>query len=114
MTNLYLSIALFALGAIVGMYLLSMVLQKRTTPKFVVFVHGVFVVVALVLLIAYSSSNPGFFEAIVLFVLAALGGVVLLIRDLSGKPLPKWLAVTHGLIAVTGFIFVLVNAFGGQ
>jgi hypothetical protein len=111
MNTLYLIIALFALGALIGMYLLALVLQKKETPKFVAFIHGVFVAAALVLLIIYNSSHPGLIESIVLFVMAALGGVVLIFRDLTGKPIPKWLAVAHGLIAVTGFIFLLMFAF---
>jgi hypothetical protein len=112
MNTLYLIIGLFALGALIGMYLLSLVLQKKETPKVVAFIHGAFVATALVLLIYYTTQNgPGPTEAIVLFIVAALGGATLIIRDLMGKSLPKWLAVGHGLVAVTGFIFLLVYAF---
>jgi len=111
MNTLYLIIALFALGAIIGMYLLALILQKKETPKFVSFIHGAFVATALILLIVYNSNHPGLIESVVLFVVAALGGFVLITRDLTGKPLPKWLALGHGLIAVVGFIFLLVDAF---
>jgi hypothetical protein len=111
METLYLVIGLFALGAILGMYVLPVVLQKKETPKFVAFIHGAFVAAALILLIIYNSNHPGLIESIVLFVVAALGGLVLIIRDLTGKPLPKWLAVGHGLIAVAGFVFLLAYAF---
>jgi hypothetical protein len=91
---------------------LALVLQKKETPKFVALIHGGFVAAALLLLIYYSTQHgPGPIEAIVLFVVAALGGATLIIRDLMGKSLPKWLALGHGLIAVTGFIFLLVYAF---
>lgn len=112
MNSLYVIIGLFALGALIGMYLLSFVLQSKSTPKAVAFIHGAFVGLALILLISYSLKHgPGLTESIVLFVMAALGGAVMIIRDLSGKGIPKWLAVGHGLIAVTGFIFLLVYAF---
>ncbi|MFL5752790.1 MAG: hypothetical protein ACJ76F_05240 [Bacteroidia bacterium] len=112
MNTLYLIIGLFALGAIIGMYLLALVLQKKETPKFVAFIHGAFVATALILLVVYNNQHgPGLMESIVLFVVAALGGLVLIVRDLTGKPLPKWLAVGHGLIAVAGFIFLLFFAF---
>jgi branched-subunit amino acid transport protein AzlD len=113
MNTLYLIIALFALGALIGMYLLALVLQKKETPKFVAFIHGAFVASALVLLIVYNFNHPGFIEAIVLFVVAAVGGLTLIIRDLTGKSLPRWLAIGHGLIAVGGFIFLLACAFTG-
>jgi hypothetical protein len=113
MNTLYLIIGLFALGALIGMYLLALVLQKKETPKFVAIIHGAFVAAALVLLIDYAThEGPKPIESIVLFIVAALGGLTLFIRDMSGKTLPKWLAIGHGLIAVTGFIFLLVFAFG--
>lgn len=112
MTLLYTIIALFALGAIIGMYLLALVLQKKETPKFVAFIHGLFVVAALLLLFYYNSERgPGLMESIILFVVAAVGGLVLIIRDLSGKSIPRWLAIAHGLIAVAGFVFLLAFAF---
>jgi hypothetical protein len=112
MNTLYLVIGLFALGALIGMYLLSLILQKKETPKAVAFIHGIFVAAALVLLIIYNAEHgPGLMESIVLFVVAAVGGVVLIMRDLTGKPLPKWLAIGHGLVAVAGFVFLLVYAF---
>lgn len=53
MNTLYAIIGLFALGAIVGMYLLAMVLQSKETPKAVALIHGTFVGVGLILLILY-------------------------------------------------------------
>ena len=112
MNQLYLVIGLFGLGALLGMYLLSLVLQKKETHKSIAMLHGIFVAVALVLLIAYACrQGPGLMEAIVLFIMAALGGIVLIFRDLTGRSLPRWLAVTHGLLAVAGFIFLLLYAF---
>jgi hypothetical protein len=57
------------------------------------------------------GNSPGPVESAVLFVIAALGGFIMLARDLGNKPIPKWLAVGHGLLAVTGFILLLVFAF---
>lgn len=113
MNTLYTIIALFSLGAIVGLYLLVLVLQKKETPKFVSFIHGAFVASALVMLITYSlKTTPGPIEAVVLFVMAALGGVVLIYKDVTKQPMPRWLAIGHGLVAVLGFVFLLVYTFG--
>src|SRR5690349_4279380 len=113
MDSLLLIIGLFSLGALIGMYLLALVFQKKETPKFVAFIHGGFVALALVLLIIYKVNHgPGLTESIVLFIVAALGGVTLIIRDLTGRSLPRWLAAGHGLIAVAGFVFLLIYAFG--
>lgn len=111
--DIYTIIALFGIGAIIGMYLLALVLQNKETPKVVAFVHGGFVAVALVLLIVYLVKNSnGPVESAVLFVIAALGGTVLIYRDMTGKKIPKWLAVAHGLVAVSGFVILLFFAFG--
>lgn len=43
--------------------------------------------------------------AIILFAIAAVGGVVLALIRLSGKPLPPmWLALVHGAVAAAGLV----------
>jgi len=109
---LFVSIAFFSLAAVLGMLLLSYVLRGKETPKGVVFTHGPLAVIGLILLVIYSLDNPpGAMESIILFVIAALGGLILVTRDLLRKTIPKWLAVVHGLVAVTGFVFLLIYAF---
>jgi hypothetical protein len=111
---IYTAIALFALAAILGILLLSYVLREKNTPKGIVFTHGPLAAAGLILLIVYALGNsPGPIESIVLFIIAALGGGILVYHDIMGKQIPKWLAVGHGLIAVTGFVFLLMFAFGG-
>lgn len=112
---LYTIIALFALAAILGLILISYVLKGKETPKGVMIVHGLFAAVALVLLLSYVfGDKPGPVESAVLFVIAALGGFIMMARDVTGKSIPKWLAVVHGLLAVTGFVLLLVFAFNGH
>lgn len=112
---LYTIIALFALAAIMGMALLSYVLRDKETPKGIMIVHGLFAATGLVLLLSYVfGDKPGPVESAVLFVVAALGGFIMAARDLTGKKIPKWLAVAHGLIAVSGFVFLLLFTFGKQ
>lgn len=105
-------IAIFALADIIGMILLSYVLQTKETPKVLMVMHGLLAATALVLLIKYTfESYPKPLESAILFVIAALGGIILAIRDLAKQPVPKWLAVTHGLVAIAGFVFLLAFAF---
>lgn len=105
---LYTTIAIFAIAAIMGMVLLSHVLKSKPTPKGVMIVHGLFAATGLVLLISYVfGDQPGPMESLVLFVIAALGGFIMVARDLTGKTIPKWLAVAHGLLAVRGFIALI-------
>jgi hypothetical protein len=112
MNMLFLVIGLFALGAIIGLYLLTLVLGSKETPKGVALIHGVFVAAALIMLISFSFRNPpGLWDCVILFAIAATGGAYVFYRDMTGKEIPKWLAVVHGLIAVTGFVILLVHTF---
>lgn len=112
MKSVYVAVGFFALAAIIGMYLLTFILRGKETPKAVAFTHGIMAAVGLVLLLVYwLRKDPAMWDSVVLFAVAAVGGLYLIMRDLTAKPIPKWLAVAHGLIAVTGFVFLLVHAF---
>lgn len=103
------AIIFFLIAAIMGAILLSYVLRNKNTPKALAFTHGTFAAIGIVLLIVCAVicvSKP--VVSLTLFIIAALGGFTLIYRDLTGKTLPKWLAVGHGLIAVTAFIFLLI------
>jgi len=110
---LTISIVLFAIAAVFGLMNLIAVLQSRSTNKAVVYTHGLFAAVALVLLIVYATGADAksVSTSIILFVIAALGGFLLFARDLMKKAGPKWLAVVHGLVAVVSFLILLVAAF---
>ncbi|OFY85772.1 MAG: hypothetical protein A3F72_21595 [Bacteroidetes bacterium RIFCSPLOWO2_12_FULL_35_15] len=112
MNSLYSIITLFALGAIFGLYLLTLLLRKKETPKLVTMIHGALVALAFVLLIKYASQmGSGLLGTITFFSIAIVFGLTLIYRDLTGKSLPLWFAVCHGLLAVTGFILLVVYAF---
>lgn len=97
--------------AILGMYLLSLVLRNKQTPKGATIIHGLFAVIGLALLIIYCfGNNPGPLVSIIVFSIAALGGGILAYKDITGRRIPKWLGIVHGLTAVTGFVFLLVFA----
>jgi hypothetical protein len=106
------AIAFFSLAAIIGMVMLSFVLQDKKPTRLLVFTHGPLAIAAIILLLVYSGRHhPIPFESIVLFLIAATGGIILVMHDLLGKPIPKWLGIAHGLIAVAGFIFLLIFQF---
>lgn len=112
MELIYVAIALFSITAVLGLYLLVLVLQNKETPKGVAMGHGLLATTALVLVIIHTvKTGADLIQIIVLFAIAALGGFVLFARDITGKSLPKPLAVTHGLLAVSAFVFLLVYAF---
>jgi hypothetical protein len=106
---LYTIIAILALTAILGLTLLSFVLRNVETPRIIVILHGLLAATGLGFLLYYVYGNePRPVESAVLLVIAALGGFIMVSRDLTGRPIPKWLAMVHGLVAVCGFIFLIV------
>ena len=113
MGTVYIVITLLGLAALLGMYLLSLILRSKQVPKGATIIHGLMAGVALVLLIAYSVSreNSGPLPSIIVLILAAISGLILNYRDLTGRKVPKWLGLGHGLIAVAGFVILLLIVF---
>lgn len=106
------AIVFFSLAIILGLYLLSFVLTNKPTPKGVAFIHGPLAATGLIFLIIYAFFNtPSPIISIIIFVLAALGGIMLIYRDITGKTIPKWMAMGHGLTAIVGFIFLIIFTF---
>lgn len=109
---LYLAIALFGVAAILGAVLLVHLLQNNTIPKKLAMTHGIFASIGIVLLVIYATFNsPKPIVSIVIFILAAAGGITLVHKQLTGKPLPKLVAVGHGLLAIIGFITLVLFSF---
>jgi hypothetical protein len=109
---LMMAIGFFSLAALLGLVLLSYVLTDKETPKGLAFVHGPLGALGIIFLGAYAFLNhPSPWVSLILFVLAAIGGFVLIFKDLTGNAVPKWLAITHGIIAIAGFIFLLIFIF---
>ena len=109
-------IALLSLAVSLGIYLLSFVLRSKVTPKAVAFIHGPLAVAAIALLIVYSVKHhiADYTGAIAILGFTMLAGIALIVRDLRGKPLPKSLAVVHGILASYGFIFLILFIFAHE
>lgn len=114
MNIIYVAIVLFAIAAIVGLTILIKWLGKKEVSRTVVYTHGAFAAVALVLLVVYALQNPGNYPqlALILFIIAALGGFYMFFRDLQSKMSPYSVAFLHALLAVAGFVSLLVFALG--
>ncbi len=107
------TIGFLSLAALLGLYLLSFVLRNKSTPKGVALAHGALAATGVVLLLVYVvREGPGPIESLVLFLLAATGGLYLLGRDILKGSIPKWVAIAHGLLAIAGYVLLLVFAFG--
>ena len=108
---LIISIILFAIAALFGLYLLSYILTNKNTPKGVAITHGQIATVGLILLIIYAFLySPKPIVSIIIFILAALGGLLLMFKDITGKPIPKWMALGHGITALIGIIVLIAFA----
>jgi hypothetical protein len=109
---IYTAISIFGLTAIIGLYLLTLLLRDKQIPKGAAIIHGLFAVTGLVLLIVYCIKfEAGPLESIIIFSIAALGGIILGYKDLTGRKIPKWLGIVHGVTAIAGFGFLLVYTF---
>lgn len=106
-----LAAVIFAIAALGGVYLAVRHLRGQPLPGAVAVVHGVAAATALVLLLVavLTSDLSGWATvALVLFVVAALGGFYLASLHLRGARHPTPLILGHGLIAVVAFLALLV------
>jgi hypothetical protein len=111
---LKLAIVLFIVAAIFGSIILLAILKNKPTPKTVVFMHGLFALIAVLLVALFAIRSHGDSMptlSLVLFLVATVGGLTLFTIDMLKKPIPKALAVLHpviavgGLVALIGFVF---------
>ena len=89
---------------------------RHNPPAWIAMVHGLLAASGLTLLvyaICTTTVPPMATIALVLFLLAAGGGAVMsLAYKWRQILLPAWLVVAHALLAVTGFVVLLMAAFG--
>ena len=106
------AIVFFSLSSLLGLSLLLYVLKKKHPPKAMVFLDLPLSFTGMFLLSIYCAQNdPRPVESLILMLTATIIGVILVTRDLTGKSIPKWLAVSHGLIALAGFVALLMFKF---
>jgi hypothetical protein len=107
---LYLAIALFAVAAILGITIFIYWLNKKDASRAVVFSHGGVAATALVLTIIYSINHSDNYPkiSIILFIIAAIGGFYMFFKDLSRRSPSIGVGIIHALVAVSGFIALLL------
>ena len=113
MNTLGFALGFFLLAVVLGIYLLSLVLRSKQISKRVAIIHGLFAAAGLILLVVYPFyHHPAPILSMILFIFAALGGLTMMYKGMSGKPVPAWLACGHGTIALiavaTLIVFILV------
>ena len=111
------SAVILAISAVGGATMAGMRFSGRAyPPTWLAMLHGFLSAAALTLLI-FAWCTVGLptlaAAAVVLFVAAALGGVVMNLNfHWKQLPLPKWLVLVHASIGVIGFLLLLAAVFG--
>lgn len=109
------ALILFALAALGGVGLAVMHIQNDDAPLIIAAVHGLLAasgLVVLILTVVQSGGSGLVWSSVALFVIAALGGFVLIAKHLQGKSLSNGLIFTHGGAAVVAFVLLLLAYFG--
>jgi hypothetical protein len=104
------AVIVFAIGAVGGLLLASYVLRGNLAPWPVSLVHAGLGAIGL-LLVIYAALTTDIshaaITALVILVIAALGGFYLASIHLRGKVAPKPIVFVHASIAVIGFLTLL-------
>lgn len=109
------AVVLISLAVILGLYLIKFVLKGKTPPKGVAIIHGTFAVLGILVLLIYAlttGSHHKHWDSIVIFIIAASVGVYLFAKDIRHLKIPKWVAVVHGIIGLTGLSWILYHITG--
>ncbi|MBA2709190.1 MAG: hypothetical protein H0U57_01155 [Tatlockia sp.] len=98
------ALIIFIITALLGIYLISYVMVKKNTPKGIAMIHGALGALAILFLALNVFTYPWI---VLFFCLVALGGFILMILDITGKTLPIWLALGHGILGIVGILTLL-------
>lgn len=108
---LYVAILLFIVAALLGSVLLLTIMKNQLPPRAVALLHGSFAGVGLLVAIAYAATGHFaglLITSIVILILAALGGSTMFIKHVTGKPIPKTIALAHPVIALVGVVLLII------
>ena len=108
---------LFAIAALGGVVMASIRFMGRVNPPaWLAMLHGLLAASGLTLLVYAVCTTPVPATAkiaLLLFLLAASGGAILsLAYKWRQRLLPAWLVVVHATAAVTGFVLLVLAAYG--
>ncbi|MDX1753263.1 MAG: hypothetical protein R3259_08770 [Salinimicrobium sediminis] len=109
------AVVLISIAIILGLYLLTFVVRKKTIPKGVALIHGTFAALGIIVLLIYAlttSSHHKHWDSLVIFLVAASLGIYLFSKDIRHLEFPPWMAVLHGAIGLTGLGWILYHIMG--
>jgi hypothetical protein len=109
------AVLLIAAAAVFGLYMAAQHFRGRTPPPAAAAVlHGLFAISGVVTLllgvleIGFGSVHTW---ALVLFAVAALGGLYLVSHHVRRRPLPGAVIVIHGIVAAIAFLVLLTAVY---
>jgi len=110
------TVFLFAVAALGGLLLAIRHFQGKERPWALGIVHALLAATALILLLipvlgGGLAATTAIKWVVGLFVVAALGGVVLFINHLQRKRLPSAVVLIHGGVAVAAFLILVVTLY---
>ncbi len=115
---LKIAILFFALGAIMGLTILLRWLNKKEASNAVIYSHGLFGAIGLILLGYAGYTHQEHFPTIslILFILVATVGFYMFFTttfpNRRPEPKPIFIALVHGLVAVASFVLLLYSVLG--
>jgi hypothetical protein len=105
------ALVLFGIAAVGGLVMVTMVLRGAPRPPLALaLLHGALAAAGLVALILVGPGAPSMARtALVVFLVAALGGFYLIAQHLQTKPLPVPVVLIHAAVAVVAFLILLAT-----
>ncbi len=105
------ALVVFAIAALGGATIAYMRISNKNIPLSLALLHGALAATGLVLLIISSLGGvgSGVKAALIVFLIAAVGGFTLFSYQLRQRPLPVPLVFVHGGVAALGFIILLLS-----
>ena len=103
---------LIGMGVIIGSVMASYGFQKKHIPKGLAIAHGAFVGIGLIVLVIYALTTPAqhkHWDSIIIFTIAASGGIYLFIRDLKKHYFKRWILVVHASIGFLGLVWITIH-----
>lgn len=113
---LLIAILFFLIAAGLGLVVLMSILQNTPTPKVFVYTHGGFALLGLGIIVYYTiiHTRHAPLTSLILFLIAALGGLILFVIDMQGKSIPKWLALIHPVMALIALLALVIFLLSPQ
>lgn len=117
MTGPMVSVVLFGIAALGGVTLAGLRLKGKELPMPLALIHGAVAATALVFLLVAvlrgETTGMGT-AALVVFVVAALGGFYLFSFHLRKRPVPVPAMLLHGLASVAAYVLLLLGVLGAR